>query len=275
MQRITEIQIQRRNKERVNVYINNKYSFSCSKEIVVSHKLKVGLEIDKNQMIKIIDDSNEKHAFQISLYYLSFKPRTKQEVIDYLVKKEFEEKTIDKTLEKLISYRFIDDKQYAINFISSKIRQKNKSSTIVKNDLIKKGISVDMVDDAISIFSYDIDLDIAKKISEKYFNRNHNLPFNQVKDKLCNMLFRKGFSWEIINNCISDLENNDEVKSIIDSNKEEYIIQARKLAQKYFSKYRKKEDNQYLLEKKVKSALYRKGYDKDIIAIAFENIKKN
>lgn len=272
MQKITSIQEQRKNKNRVNIYINNTYSFSCNKEIIVKHKLKEGSNIDKDNISKLVEETNKKHSFEMSLHYLSFKPRTKQEVIDYLLKKGFENDIINNTLEKLILYKFIDDKKYAINFINNAIREKKKSSNLVKTDLIKKGIDIKIVEESISIFSYNINLDIANEISNKYFNKKQNLPFKQFKDKLSQLLLRKGFSWEIVNNCIANLENNDEVQSIVDSNKEEFEIQAIKLANKYFSKYSKKESNPYLLEKKVKHALYRKGYEIDIINTAFNNI---
>ncbi len=272
MQKITSIQEQLKNKTRVNVYINNTYSFSCNKEIIVKYKLKEGLNINKDDITQLVEETNKKHSFEMALHYLSFKSRTKQEIINYLLKKGFENNIINNTIEKLTLYKFVDDKKHAINFINNAIREKKKSSSLVKTELIKKGIDIQIVEECISIFSYNIDLDIANEISKKYFNKKQNLPFKQFKDKLSQLLLRKGFSWEIVNKCISNLENSGEVQTIIDSNKEKFELQAIKLANKYFCKYSKKENNPYLLEKKVKHALYRKGYDIDIINTAFNNI---
>lgn len=272
MYQLTKIEPQIKNKNRVNIYINNSYSFSCDIEIILEYKLKEGMKVDKSNLLKLIKENNEKHAFQLGIYYLSFKPRTKYEISTYLIKKGYEDAVINKVLEKLSYYKYIDDKQYTISYISNAIEAKKKSANTVKSELVKKGISLEIIEDCIFVFSYDINLEIAKKISSKYFYQKSNLPYKQLKNKLSQLLIRKGFTWEIINDCLKYLEQDKDVQSTIASNKEQYLLQAIKLAKKYFSKYSKKEDNPYLLQQKIKHALYRNGYNMDIINFAVENI---
>jgi len=275
MHKITKIQLQSKNKNRVNIFIDDVYCFSCEKEIALKHKLKEGLQVDKEYLENIIEESNEKKAFQLAIHYLSFRPRTYNEVTEYLLKKEYDNAIINKVLDKLIYYKYIDDKQYTKSYILNAIEGRRKSVNTIKLELTKKGISQEIIEEYSALFSTDINLDIAKEISNKYFTQKSNLPFNQLKNKLSQLLARKGFSWEIINECLDDLNNNTQVQLTIDSNLEQYQSQTIKLAKKYFSKYTKKEDNPYILEKKVKHALYQKGYDMDIIDFAFESIKKN
>jgi len=275
MHKITKIQIQSKNKNRVSVYINDLYSFSCDGEIILKYKLKEGLEIDKKKIMELIEENNEKNAFQLAIYYLSFKPRTSHEIATYLFKKEYEDKTISKILEKLVYYKYIDDRQYTKTYIYNAIESKKKSINTIKSELVKRGISIEIIEELIILFSSDINLNIAKEISNKYFFQKSSLPFNQLKNKLSQLLIRKGFTWEIITECLNDLNQNSEVQLTIDSNEEEYKAQAIKLAKKHFDKYTKKEDNFYLLEKKVKHALYQKGYDMNVIDFAFESIQKN
>lgn len=270
---ITKIETQVKNKNRANVYIDNVYSFSCDMEIVLKHKLKEGLKVDKNNLVELIAESNEKRAFQLAIHYLSFRPRTSYEVNTYLLSKDYEEKIVNKVLEKLLYYKYVDDKQYAVSYITNAIEERKKSVNTVKSELVKRGISLNIIENCIPAFSYDINLSIAKEISNKYFRQKSNLPFNQLKDKLSQLLIRKGFTWEVVSECLNHLEQDEKVQSTIDSNKEQYLLQAIKLAEKYFSRYSKKEDNSYVLEQKVKHALYRKGYDMDIINFALENLK--
>lgn len=274
MNKITKIQLQTKNKNRVNLYIDDIYSFSCDAEIIIKYKLKEGLEIDKQKLVELIKESNEKNAFQLAIYYLSFRPRTQHEITTYLLGKEYDEKIINNVLEKLIHYKYIDDRQYTISYISNSIEGRKKSINTVKSELIKRGVSIEIIDELITLFSPKINLDIAKEISHKYFYQKSNLPFNQLKNKLSQLLIRKGFTWEVISECLNDLDQNSEVQLTIDSNNEKYQLQAVKLAEKYFSKYNKKEKNPYLLDKKVKYSLYQKGYDMDIIDFAIESIKK-
>jgi len=100
--------VQSKNKNRVNIFIDDVYSFSCDTEIIVKYQLKEGLKVDKFNLENLIQESNEKKAFQIALHYLSFRPRTHHEVNEYLLKKEYDPTIIKKVLDKLIYYKYVD-----------------------------------------------------------------------------------------------------------------------------------------------------------------------
>lgn len=275
MPKITQIQAQDKNKNRRNVFVDGSYEFSCDIEIIVKYKLKEGLEIDRTKLLEVIDQSKEEFAFRLALNYLSFKSRTSFEISAYLLKKEYEEKIVEKVIGKLKYYQYVDDNQYVLNYIKAAITEGKKGKDRVQSDLINKKISQDIIEYHMHLFSYETNLQIAKELSNKYFKQNAHLPFNQIKNKLSQFLMRKGFNWEIINTCLNTLEQDAEVQSHIDSNRELYLKEAIKLGSKYFSKYKTKETNPYLLERKVKVHLYQKGYDKDIINLAFADIIEN
>ncbi|HZX21132.1 MAG TPA: RecX family transcriptional regulator [Clostridia bacterium] len=230
------------------------------------------MELDKNDLSKPIKKNDEEQAFQLGVYYLSLRPRTEHEMSAYLTRKGYEDAVIDEVLKKLSHYKYIDDEQYTTNYILSAIEAQKKSSYAVKLELTKKGVPQEIIESCIPIFSYDIDLKIAKKISTEYFYRKSDLPYRQLKNRVSQLLTRKGFSPGIIDDCLNYLEQNKNIQSIVASNKEQYLLQATNLAEKYFLKYSKKEDNPYLLQQKIKHALYRKGYGTDIINLAVENI---
>ena len=50
MNKITNIEEQKRNKERVNIYVDNDYAFSLSKEVLLKEKIKVNDIIDMEKM---------------------------------------------------------------------------------------------------------------------------------------------------------------------------------------------------------------------------------
>lgn len=43
---ITKVEIQKRNKDRVNVYINHEFAFACSAELVYIHNIEKGKSVD-------------------------------------------------------------------------------------------------------------------------------------------------------------------------------------------------------------------------------------
>ena len=225
-----------------------------------------------DDLSETIKENSEESAFRLATYYLSFKSRTEHEIKTYLAKKGYEDTTIDKVLEKLSYYGFTDDRQYAINYIANAIEAKKKSADTVKLELMKRGISSEIIEDCIPVFSYDINLETAKRIGKKYFYRKSNLPYKQLKNKLSQLLAQRRFTREIIDDCLNYLDRDEQIQSIVISNQEQYQSQAVKLAEEYFFRYTRKEDNPYLLRQKIKHALYRKGYDMDIINSAVEEI---
>ena len=230
------------------------------------------MKLDIKDQSKIIKENDEKPAFRLATYYLSFKPRTEHEIRTYLMKKGHRDEIIDKVLEKLSYYKYIDDRQYTISYIADAIEAKKKSAGTIKLELMKRGIASETIEGCIPMFSYDINLEIAKKIGKKYFYRKSDLPYKQLKNKLSQLLARKRFTREIIDNCLNYLDRDKEIQSIVISNREQYQSQAIKLAREYFFRYSKKEGNPYLLQQKIKHALYRRGYDMDIIDFAVEDI---
>ncbi|MCK9268648.1 MAG: RecX family transcriptional regulator [Alkaliphilus sp.] len=225
-----------------------------------------------DDLSETIKENSEESAFRLATYYLSFKSRTEHEIKTYLAKKGYEDTTVDKVLEKLSYYGFTDDRQYAINYIANAIEAKKKSADTVKLELMKRGISSEIIEDCIPVFSYDINLETAKRIGKKYFYRKSNLPYKQLKNKLSQLLAQRRFTREIIDDCLNYLDRDEQIQSIVISNQEQYQSQAVKLAEEYFFRYTRKENNPYLLRQKIKHALYRKGYDMDIINSAVEEI---
>ena len=55
---ITKIELGKRNKERVNIYIDNEYAFSISAELVYKENLKVKDKINVEILKKLADEDN-------------------------------------------------------------------------------------------------------------------------------------------------------------------------------------------------------------------------
>ena len=49
--KITDIQIQKKNKEKVNIYVNDEYSFSMTIDGVIDNNLKINQEISEEEKI--------------------------------------------------------------------------------------------------------------------------------------------------------------------------------------------------------------------------------
>lgn len=91
---ITKIEVQKRSKERFNIYIDKgqgeEYGFSVDQVILMKHGLQKGLEIDEIELGNILYNEEVQKAYLQAISYLSYQMRTKQEIEDFLRKKKWD-----------------------------------------------------------------------------------------------------------------------------------------------------------------------------------------
>lgn len=106
---ITKIEVQKRSKERFNIYIDKgqgeEYGFSVDQVILMKHGLQKGLEIDEIALGNILYNEEVQKAYLQAISYLSYQMRTKKEVEDYLRKKKWDRPS---SLKSFRNYYMID-----------------------------------------------------------------------------------------------------------------------------------------------------------------------
>lgn len=141
--------------------------------------------------------------YNLSLRYLSYRPRSEKEIRDYLIEKQKRAKAltneiISEIIKKLKSYKFIDDRQFAKTWISSRINYKNKPIRVIKFELRQKGITEDLINDVLPKEEVrETDLESAKKLAEKRKDFYRSLDEKKKNEKVMSYLLRKGFSYDI------------------------------------------------------------------------------
>jgi len=145
-------------------------------------------------------DEADKKLLNATIRYLSFRPRSEKEIRDYLKKKNANEKTIGLIVEKLKEYKFLDDAEFARRFIEQRIKIKPKAWRIIKLELIRKGISKEIIETIIlEDQAPEInDGETALKLAEKRIERLKNEPRQKQYEKMFRYLASKGYNYDII-----------------------------------------------------------------------------
>lgn len=148
--------------------------------------------------------------YNLSLRYLSYRPRSEKEVQEYLrekikknklnLKSEVEgDEIIEQILIKLKVYRFIDDEAFLKFWFEQRTKYKKKPFKVVKFELVQKGIKRSLIESYFENFgSKEIDLENAKSLAEKKLNYYRNLDSVKRKEKVMRYLLGKGFSYETV-----------------------------------------------------------------------------
>jgi regulatory protein len=89
---ITALQIQKKNKERVNVYIDGRYAFGLA--AIEAVKLRRGQKLSDDE-IAVLQEHDEAHqAHEAALRYLDYRPRSVDEIRRHLKSKDVEPEVV-------------------------------------------------------------------------------------------------------------------------------------------------------------------------------------
>ncbi|MCM1043627.1 MAG: RecX family transcriptional regulator [Corallococcus sp.] len=205
MPTITALEIQKKNKQRVNVYVDGE--FLCGMEIVsaLSAGLKVGKEVSPESLEAAIFDSEVSAAFGKAADYLSRAMKTSRQMRDYLTQKGFAPKVVEETLAKLKGYRYIDDDVYARLYIEQ--NSASKGARRLKNELLQKGLSLVKAEEYSQTFA-DCDYGNAKRLAEKYM-RGKQRDLKSLSG-LQRYLLSRGYGYDVVNSLISEYRSDED-----------------------------------------------------------------
>ena len=99
--KITKIEVQKKNKNRVNLYLDNAFNCGLSLEVVVKYGLKEGKELNQELLDFLCDSSEKEVAMNKAISYIARYQKTEKEIQEYLLKKGFEDEIIQEVIKKL------------------------------------------------------------------------------------------------------------------------------------------------------------------------------
>jgi len=149
------------------------------------------------------EEREAEQAYQRALRYLGFRARTQKEVEEHLRRKGFGGQAIEKAVEKLKGYGFIDDRAFASNWVNSRLRNSPKGRAAMAWELKQKGVDAEIIDEVIGSISGEQEEAVANRLAQKYYER-----YREVEDKrkraykVAQALARRGFDWELIQRVI-------------------------------------------------------------------------
>lgn len=266
---ITKITTQQKNQDRFNVFMDygsgEEFAFSVDSDLLIKFQLKKGMEIDDFSLLEIQYQDDIRKAYNLAVNYLARRIRSTKEIRDYLVQKEVEEPVIEEVVHKLTAQKYINDMEYAFAYVRTQANTTDKGPDLIKIELKERGIAEEIRLQALEEYPLEQQIEKAVKISGKFFQKNSKESLKIQKQKLEQMLLRKGFPFEVINIALNETDVHKEA----DEEMEAIRYQGEKVHRKY-SKF-----SGFEYEQKMKQALYRKGFSMDVIERFLAEIEKS
>ena len=204
---ITDLEPQAHNAERVNVYVDGHYLLGANAVIVLRMELRIGQELLPEQLEQLRSEDAEQQAVDRALNYLSFRPRSREEVRRYLQRKETPPYIIDAALERLDRLDFVNDRAFVEFWVENRDKFNPRGARALKNELRMKGVERDIVDELVD---KDQDEELALRAARKKATSLAHQPaidYQTFRNKLGAFLQRRGFGYEVMTHAVKSLWN--------------------------------------------------------------------
>lgn len=202
---ITQIKTQAKDKTRANIYLDGSFYCGLSLACVFSYRLKEGDEISEERLSAIQEESEKSAAFDKALNYISASMKTEKEVRDYLKKRGYLPAVEEYVVEKMISYGYISDGEYARMYAKNLADKSGKN--LIAQKLKAKGIKEEEIECAVrDIPSQE---EAARKAFEKYMRGKEYTKENMYK--AFKNLMAKGFDYETVKAVIEGLKEDEDI----------------------------------------------------------------
>jgi regulatory protein len=199
--KITKIEEQKKTKGRVNVYVDDEFSFGINANLLVDLDIYKGKEVSPAEIERYKESDNLSKCLSKAYRFLSYRPRSEKEMREKLLEK-YDPEIVDEAIEKLREYKYVDDAEFSRIWAES--RKSGHSARAISFELQKKGISKEIIESTIESLDkeseYQAAIDLVKNKS-KY----QNLSKEDAYKKVGGFLSRRGYSYDIIKKVISEL----------------------------------------------------------------------
>lgn len=211
MNKITKVELQKRNKSRVNIYVDEDYAFSCDAELVYTYKLRVNEVIDLNSVKEVVFEDNYIKAKRDALRTMERSFKTEKQIYNKLMEKGYEERIIEKVMLFLENYNFVDDKKYVDAYVKDKIGTQGRDK--IYYSLAGKGVDSETIKQKLESVDEEVEFEGAKKLAIKKYNTlvKRENDTKKISQKLNVFLASKGYSWEIIRRVTNQIIKGEEL----------------------------------------------------------------
>jgi regulatory protein len=197
-----------RNKKRINVYLDGKFSFGIDLDNLVKYKLKIEKEFSQKEIDKIIFEAEFQKTFNNILNFATLRPRSEKEVFNWLKRKKIPEVMHKRLFNRLNHLDLLDDMKFSMWWIEQRNTFRPRGKRALTMELRQKGIDSNIIKKALEDSEVDEEK-IAKRLLQKneYKWKKHDQM--KQKEKAFAFLARKGFSYDIIKNVVQYWQEND------------------------------------------------------------------
>jgi len=203
--RITALEPQMNNPDRINLFVDGRFLMGVNAVIVLQMGLRLEQELTPEQLEQLQSEEVEQRAVDRALNFLSYRPRSREEVRRYLRRKETPPEIIETALARLDRLDFVNDRTFAGFWIESREHFSPRGARALKNELRMKGVERDVVDELVNDEQDEERALRAGRKKAMTLVNTTNIDYVTCRNRLGSFLQRRGFGYQIVTKTVRAL----------------------------------------------------------------------
>lgn len=200
---ITSVEKSKKNKDRLSIYIDGKFSFTISEDDYLSMNLYDKPVLTEDTVDYIKNTLNFCEAKSLAVRYLSMKLRTEKEIRVKLQNEGYDSVCIEKVIDELKAIGYINNKLYAQKYVYDRSKLKPLSKKLLKQELQTRGIPGNVADEVLDDWKVE-DMVVAESLLKRKFGK-YDLTDEKILKKAYMFLLHRGFSHDTIREALHNV----------------------------------------------------------------------
>src|SRR4030066_713241 len=196
--KVTALKVQKHHPNRVNVYLDNEYSFGLTR--ITAAWLQIGQELSSSKIAKLQAEDAREVAYMQALHYLDYRPRSRAEVQRNMEKHAVPADVISDVFKRLERSGLVNDEQFAQDWVENRSEFRPRSRKALAFELHRRGLDDSAIQKALEGLDEE---SMAYQAARKQARRFEGLPQRDFNNKLGSFLARRGFSYDIIKEAVT------------------------------------------------------------------------
>jgi len=192
---ISALQVQKKNKDRINVYIDGRFAFGLA--AIEAVRLRRGQQLSDDEIATLQTRDTAHQAHEAALRYLDYRPRSVDEIRRHLKGKDVEPDVIDEVVERLSDVGLLDDRAFARYWLENRRDFRPRGQRALRMELRQKGVPDDIIDEALHMGEGHDEDEAAYQAAQAQARKIHTADPAEFRRKLEAHLLRRGFSYDI------------------------------------------------------------------------------
>ena len=195
---ITAIKQQARLQGRYSIYVDEKYAFSLSADVLLAEGLHQGQELNTDQLKHYKKLSADDKAYSLALAYVARRMRSRYELTEYFRRKGYDEALSKQIMDKLEILDFVNDSTFAEAWVRNRRILKPVSKRRLTQELRQKRIEGEIIDRVLAEDEAD-----ERNVLRELIARKRKQTRYQDDLKLMRYLAGQGFGYDDIKSALS------------------------------------------------------------------------